>query len=180
MHQLSHLSKYQARAPRYILQPQDNTLIRVSGPRQEAWEETTEIKNLSLTGLAFIANADLCPIIGEIIKIEFAIPGSRQMACFGLVTRLEPCGKGKLLVGIHFQKLELPHRIILLQGLAQKLKDQSDFFQHSKRSLFYKLNLDIKDFLNAYFANYGLSLKMTVLFLFWMALTFFMFNFQSA
>lgn len=118
------LSQYHSRSPRYILQPQDNTLIRVSGPRQAAWEEGTEIVNISMTGLAFTAPVELCPIVGEYIKIQFTIPGSKQMACFGLVTRLETLGRTEMLVGIQFQKLEMSHRIVLLQGLAQKLKEQ--------------------------------------------------------
>ena len=118
------LAQYHSRSPRYILQPQDNTMIRVSGPRQAAWEEGTEIVNISMTGLAFTAPIDLCPIIGETIKIQFSIPGSKQMACYGLVTRLETLGRVEMLVGIQFQKLEMAHRIVLLQGLAQKLKEQ--------------------------------------------------------
>lgn len=104
-------------------------MIRVSGPRQAAWEEGTEIVNISMTGLAFTAPIDLCPIIGETIKIQFSIPGSKQMACFGLVTRLETLGRTEMLVGIQFIKLEMAHRVVLLQGLAQKLKEQ----QHRKQ-----------------------------------------------
>lgn len=120
----SSLAKYHSRAPRYILQPQDNTLIRVAGPRQVPWEEGTEIKNISLSGLAFTAPVELCPIAGEFIKIQFQVPEQPQMACFGLVTRLEAVGKTEMLVGVQFYKLEMPHRIVLLQGLAQRLKDQ--------------------------------------------------------
>ncbi len=118
------LAKYHARSPRYILQPQDNTLIRVAGPRQIPWEEGTDIKNISLSGLAFTAPVELCPIVGEFIKIQFQVPDGNQMACHGLVTRLEPLGKTEMLVGIQFYKLEMAHRIALLQGLAQKLKEQ--------------------------------------------------------
>lgn len=118
------LAKYHARCPRYILQPQDNTLIRVAGPRQIPWEEGTDIKNISLSGLAFTAPVELCPIVGEFIKIQFQAPNSDQMACHGLVTRLEPLGKTEMLVGVQFYKLEMGHRIALLQGLAQKLKEQ--------------------------------------------------------
>lgn len=118
------LAKYHSRAPRYILQPQDDTLIRVAGPRQVPWEEGTEIKNISLSGLAFTAPNELCPIVGEFIKIQFSVPNFSQMACFGLVTRLEPLGNSEMLVGIQFYKLEMPQRIVLLQGLAQKLKEQ--------------------------------------------------------
>ncbi|GIL16434.1 MAG: hypothetical protein BroJett040_01850 [Oligoflexia bacterium] len=118
------LARYHARAPRYILQPQDNTLIRVAGPQQIPWEEGTEIKNISLTGLAFTAPSDLCPTVGEIIKIEYEIPGQERMACYSLVTRLEPMGSSELLVGVKFYKMDMPQRIILAQGLALKIRDQ--------------------------------------------------------
>jgi hypothetical protein len=127
------LARYHSRSPRYILQPQDNTLIRVAGPRQLPWEEGTEIRNISLTGLAFTAPTDLCPIVGELIKIQFQVPAKTQMACFGLVTRLEPLGSSQILVGVQFQKLEMPHRLVLLQGLAQRLKEQQQ--QKQKKEL---------------------------------------------
>ena len=121
------LARYHARSPRYILDTQDNELIRVAGPRQVPWEEGTEITNVSLTGLAFFAPEDLCPVLGEVIKIQFLVPGSKQMACFGIVTRLDPEPKDRILVGVHFYKLEMAHRIVLAQGLAKKLKSNSKF-----------------------------------------------------
>ena len=121
---MTSLARYHSRAPRYILQPQDNTLVRVSGHQQIPWEEGTEIKNISLSGLVFTAPVELCPIVGEFIKIQFQVPGQQQMACHGLVSRLEANGKSEMLVGVQFYKLEMPHRIALLQGLAQRLKDQ--------------------------------------------------------
>jgi hypothetical protein len=131
----SSLSKYHQRAARYILQPQDNTLIRVAGPQQTPWEEATEIQNISLTGLGFTAPTELCPLVGELIKIQFQVPGSAQMACFGLVTRIEPQGPSTMLVGVQFKKLELPHRIILAQALANKLREQQKE-QEAKKSDF--------------------------------------------
>jgi hypothetical protein len=120
----SSLAKYHARQPRYILQPHDNTFIRVAGPKQLPWEEGTEIRNISLSGLSFMAPSDLCPIVGEVIKIQFEVPGKSQMACHGLATRLEPMGHHSMLVGVQFIKMEMPQRLALLQGLAQKLKEQ--------------------------------------------------------
>ncbi len=116
------LARYHARAPRYILDTQDDELIRIAGPRQVPWEEGTEIRNVSLTGLAFTASEDLCPLLGEVIKIQFMIPGGKQMACHAVVTRLDPDRGDKILVGVHFYKLEMSHRIVLAQGLSQKFK----------------------------------------------------------
>lgn len=123
------LAKYHARAPRYILNTDDDYLIRIAGPRQIPWEEGTEIRNVSLTGLAFTAADDLCPILGEVIKIQFSIPGGRQMACHAVVTRLESDRQDakqdvkKILVGVHFYKLEMAHRLVLAQGISKKFKD---------------------------------------------------------
>lgn len=120
------LARYHARSPRYILNTEDDSLIRVAGPRQVPWEEGTEIRNVSLTGLAFVAPEDLCPILGEIIKIQFQAPGAKQMASHAIVTRLDTLESGGILVGLHFYKMEMAHRVALAQGLARKIKDISD------------------------------------------------------
>jgi len=120
----SSLAKYHARSPRYVLQPQDNTLIRLAGPKNIPWEEGTDIKNISLTGLVFTAPSDLCPSIGEFIKIEYTIPGSQKMAAHAMVTRLEEMSPSKTLVGVKFFRLELAQRVILAQSLALKLREQ--------------------------------------------------------
>lgn len=116
------LARYHSRAPRYILDTEDNYLIRVAGPQQTPWEEGTEIKNVSLTGLVFSAPEDLCPVLGEVIKIQFQVPGSQSMACYALVIRVDEEGPQIKNVAVHFYKLEMAHRMILAQGLLQKIK----------------------------------------------------------
>lgn len=128
------LARYHGRSPRYILNTLDDSLIRVAGPRQLPWEEGTEIKNISLTGLAFTAPSDLCPLLGEVIKIQFDVPGSQPMACFAVVTRIDPVRPQKMLVGVHFYRLEMAQRIALAQGLSQKLREQLDQERVAERS----------------------------------------------
>jgi hypothetical protein len=118
------LARYHARSPRYILQSQDNTLVRVAGANQVPWEEGTEIKNISLSGISFTAPTDLCPVIGEVIKIQFVVPGGESMAVLALVTRLEPLGRLQMLVGIKFTKMNPAHRQILISNLTQKMREQ--------------------------------------------------------
>lgn len=118
------LARYHARSPRYILNTEDDFFVRVAGPRQTPWEEGTEIRNVSLTGLAFTAPDDLCPLLGEVVKIQFMIPGGQQMACHAIVTRLEEDREGVMLVGVHFYKLEMAHRIVLAQGLSKRFREQ--------------------------------------------------------
>ncbi|HWU44185.1 MAG TPA: PilZ domain-containing protein [Bdellovibrio sp.] len=123
---MTSLARYHGRSPRFILDTEDESLVRVAGPKQIPWEEGTEIKNVSLTGLAFTAPDDLCPLLGEVIKIQFTPPGSRQMACYAIVTRLENLTEARTLVGVHFYKMEMAQRIILAQGLAKRFKETQD------------------------------------------------------
>lgn len=121
---MSNLARYHGRSPRYYLSPQEDTLIRVAGPKQSPWEEPTAIKNVSLSGLAFTAPVDLCPTLGEVIKIQFTPPGGEQLASYGVVTRLENYDHFYQLVGIQFYKMEMGHRMNLAQTLTDKLKKQ--------------------------------------------------------
>lgn len=118
------LAKYHNRAPRYTLNTQDNCLIRYSGHERLPWEENTEVKNISLTGLSFVAPVDLSPILGEIIKIQFAVPGGQQMACYAVIIRLDAQNEYENLVAVHFYKLDRLQRLNLLQGLTQTLKTE--------------------------------------------------------
>jgi hypothetical protein len=155
------LAKYHSRSPRYILQPQDNTLVRVAGPQQTPWEEGTEIQNISLSGLAFTAPHDLCPLVGEIIKIQFQVPSSHEMACYGLVTRIEAISGSQMIVAIQFHKLEMSQRIVLLQGLAQKLKEQIEVQERQPK----------KGFAQILFSHWKESAVIISFLMFWILLT---------
>ena len=118
----SSLARYHARSPRYILNTEDNSLIRLSGGAQQlSWEEKTELRDLSLTGLSFIAPQDLSPQIGEFIKIQFSVPGSEQMACHAIVIRTEKINQFDNLIGVHFYKLDRNQRFNLVHGLSGKI-----------------------------------------------------------
>lgn len=116
------LARYHARAPRYILNTQDDSLIRLSGAEQLSWEENTELRDVSLTGLSFTAPQDLSPQIGEVIKIQFSVPGSEQMACYAVVIRIENINEFDNLIGVHFYKLDRIQRLNMVQGLSPKIK----------------------------------------------------------
>ncbi|WP_409479390.1 PilZ domain-containing protein [Pseudobdellovibrio sp. HCB154] len=115
------LARYHARSPRYVLDTQDNSLIRYSGAERLPWEEKTELRNVSLTGLSFVCANDLSPQLGEIIKIQFAVPGSESMACYAIVIRIAPEDNYSNEVAVHFYKLDRLQRINLVQGLAVKM-----------------------------------------------------------
>lgn len=128
------LARYHARAPRYILNTEDNSLVRLSGAEQLSWEEKTELHDISLTGLSFLAQQDLSPQIGEVIKIQFSVPGSEQMACYAVVTRIEEINKFENIIGVHFYKLDRAQRLNLVHGLADKVQKNkpSENFKQSK------------------------------------------------
>ncbi len=116
------LARYHARSPRYILDTQDNNLIRYSGAERLSWEEKTELKNVSLTGLSFTSARDLSPQLGEIIKIQFQVPQAETMACYAVVIRIQSIDEsGMNEISVHFYKLDRLQRINLVQGLAQKI-----------------------------------------------------------
>jgi hypothetical protein len=119
------LARYHARSPRYILDTQDNNLIRFSGAARLPWEEKTELRNVSLTGLSFVCASDLSPQLGEIIKIQFSVPGSEMMACYAIVIRISTEDEFSSEVAVHFYKLDRLQRINLVQGLAQKIDTKS-------------------------------------------------------
>ncbi len=128
------LAKFHGRSPRYVLNTQDDNLIRYAGSERWPWEEKTEIRNISLTGLSFIAPADLSPLIGEIIKIQFSVPAGKQMACYAIVIRIDEENSHENLLAVHFYKLDRLQRINLLQGLSGKanVTKKSEMTQSSK------------------------------------------------
>ena len=128
------LAKFHGRSPRYVLNTQDDNLIRYAGSERWPWEEKTEIRNISLTGLSFIAPADLSPLIGEIIKIQFSVPAGKQMACYAIVIRIDEENSHENLLAVHFYKLDRLQRINLLQGLSGKtaIVKKAEISQSSK------------------------------------------------
>ncbi len=82
----------------------------------------TELRDISLTGLSFLAQQDLSPQIGEVIKIQFSVPNSQQMACYAVVIRIEKINQFDNLVGVHFYKLDRTQRLNLVHGLAEKVQ----------------------------------------------------------
>lgn len=115
------LARFHARSPRYILNTDDSNLVRLSGAEHLSWEEKTELRDVSLTGLSFLAPQDLSPQIGEVIKIQFTVPGAEQMACYAIVIRIEKINSHENSVAVHFYKLDRTQRLNLVQGITEKI-----------------------------------------------------------
>lgn len=131
------LARYHGRSPRYVLNTEDNSLVRLSGATQLSWEEKTELRDISLTGLSFLAQQDLSPQIGEVIKIQFSVPGSQQMACYAVVIRIEKINQFDNMIGVHFYKLDRTQRLNLVHGLAEKVqKTKPEGSKQNKMNMF--------------------------------------------
>ncbi len=77
------------RAPRYILRPYDSQILNFSKQKESGTKHTTEIVNISTTGIAFVVDRMNSPRIGDHIKIEFPIPAGEQVAWWARVVRME-------------------------------------------------------------------------------------------
>ena len=116
------LARYHTRAPRYILDTNDNSLIRTNIVNNLQWEEKITISDLSMTGLSFTTPQDLAPLLNEVIKIQFTVPNAEQMACYAQVVRVqENQSKFEREIAVKFFNLDRLQRINLMQGLSAKM-----------------------------------------------------------
>jgi len=98
---------------------------------------STRFVNVSESGMAFVVDRQSSPRIGEIIKVEFPIPGGESVAWFARVVRLEDYGLtkvwgddqdfpeelGEVLVGISFYNLPDGHRQAIRGHLHDKFQE---------------------------------------------------------
>jgi len=128
------LRKFVNRAPRYVLRPTDNQVMRFSTESGPSGVFKTRLINLSETGAAFVVDRSMAPEIGEVIKVEIPVPGLDQIAWFGRVARMEAYSSNswwsdpdpfadeeKIIVGVHFEGLPSGHRQAIKKGLEEQL-----------------------------------------------------------
>lgn len=123
--------RYSRRSPRYTLRANDIRHLRMARKisRQNIVYET-EILDVSETGLAFSLPINEAPQIGELLALEFTVPGGRQMAWRGRVTRIEmPTDRAtwktfstRITVAVEFYELPATFRSILSRGLELKFQ----------------------------------------------------------
>lgn len=138
------LRKFIPRAPRYTLGPDDNQSFRFALNSNSQNSYSTRFVNVSESGLAFITSKDSSPHVGELIKVEFPVPGSEQVAWFARVVRVEIISGGpwwkaadyeednlEILVAIRFINLPQGHKQAIRQGLETRYFE----IQKEKRKL---------------------------------------------
>lgn len=124
------LRKFVARAPRYVLRTGDSQFLRFAPEDGPDHVYTTRFVNVSETGIAFLVDRDLAPHLGDVIKLEFTVPGNGQIAWFARVVRMEEFESGgwkprhrrsdEILVGVHFLDLPEGHRRDIRKGLEDQ------------------------------------------------------------
>lgn len=86
----SPLPRFQERAVRYIIRPEDQKVLRLVRQNHRHRSYFTEIQNLSETGLAFILDRSEPLQTDEIVLLEFHPPESElSVACHGRIVRVE-------------------------------------------------------------------------------------------
>lgn len=120
--------RYHPRAPRYVLRPFDRTLLRFKSPSTKGATFAANVVDLSESGLSFELFEGDRPEPNELLKVEFAVPGLRQIACFATVTRIETnleSGPESLesrgvRIAIRFHGLPPAHQQALQTGLSER------------------------------------------------------------
>lgn len=146
------IRRFVPRAPRYILRPQDRSLMRfgLASLRGPAHIEQTTLLNLSETGCAFVTDDTSDIKIGDTIKVEVPIPSGDQIAWFARVVRIEEFQErhwwsrsleyektNQLLIGLKFEALPEPHTRAIRKGIEKSfLKALHD--QQVRKVLYYK------------------------------------------
>jgi hypothetical protein len=120
------VSKFIHREPRYVIRPTDSKLIKFAPVKKGNWIRTTEVVNISKTGIAFIVYKEPYPAIREVVKIEFHLPVSDEpVAWFGRVVRLQKLPEDsdknteRVLVAVNFENLPEGHKAAVAKSLKQ-------------------------------------------------------------
>lgn len=131
---MSSAHRYHTRSPRYLLRPEDRSLMRFAGMETRGSSVTTQVQDLSETGLSFTIHGELTPHEGDMLKVEFTVPDRNQIACFATVVRVEERKEwdptlGPLsynLVAIQFRNLPAAHHRALQAGLRARTDNETD------------------------------------------------------
>lgn len=118
--------------------------MRYAGMETRGISLKAQILNLSTTGLAFIVDSKHAPSIGEMLKLEFSLPGGRQIAWFATVVRLERKNEWSpefgrreyTLVGLRFRQLPAPFEKAIRRCVERRAgNDQADVIEPTPKGI---------------------------------------------
>lgn len=73
---MSSASRYYPRSPRYTFRPNEQRLMRFKAHDSRSDSTHAEVRNVSTTGLSFVVPAGGAPKVGDMLKVEFSLPGA--------------------------------------------------------------------------------------------------------
>jgi len=131
---MSSAARYISRSPRYTFRLEDENLMRFAGMAKAAYSSRARVHDLSSTGISFTVDPKEAPASGDMLKIEFGLPGSRQVAWFAEVVRVEArhewdpeLGDRKFtLVALRFRQLPAPFAKAIQKSLGPRLKHKKE------------------------------------------------------
>jgi hypothetical protein len=137
------------RAPRLELGHLDNKRMYFALDSEKGKKHATQVANISETGLAFVAKDYEAPSIGEMIKVEFTVPGEGKMAWFAKVVRVEEYydvrwwdpqdefeSPSEVMVAVKYVDMPEKHKAVIHRGLETRFEQiRKARFQQSVRAL---------------------------------------------
>ncbi len=136
---MSAAQRYEKRSARYVFRTSDQTLMRFADMDARGVSHHATVRDLSETGLAFTFGREEKPTSfpdeGDLLKIEFNVPGRKSIACFATVVRVEHVNdwdpdwgdRGFTKVALHFRNLPTLHLRTIQLGLKGKVGKELDF-----------------------------------------------------
>ncbi|NQZ01382.1 MAG: PilZ domain-containing protein [Bdellovibrionales bacterium] len=137
------------RAPRLELGHLDNKEMYFALDSERGKKHSTQVANISETGLAFVAKDYEAPSVGEMIKVEFTVPGEGKMAWFARVVRVEEYydarwwdpqddfeAPSEVMVAVTYVDMPVEHKTVINRGLETRFEQiRKARFQQSLRGL---------------------------------------------
>ena len=131
---MSSAARYYQRSPRYIFRPSDKSLMRFAGMENRGQAAEANVHDLSATGLSFLVDGAVAPMEGDLLKIEFGIPGRKQIAWFATVVRVENRNewnpetgdRSRILVAIRFRQLPVPFRKAIQKSVTGRISENEE------------------------------------------------------
>lgn len=133
---------YFSRSPRYVFGSEDESALRYAGMNTRGIIRRAAIRDLSESGLAFAIGETQAPEEGELLKIEFPIPGRKTIACFATVVRVDKRSewdpewgdRGHTLIGLQFRNLPTLHFRAIQRGLEGRVTNENFDWQKTRRT----------------------------------------------
>lgn len=128
---------YSWRAPRITLDEKTDKVVKLYNANKPDRPLITESLNVSASGLAFVVDAEFAPPLGEMIIVEFYIPGNQLVRWYARVNRIEFPDEGqwklkpyKVNVAVVFKNLPMQirkqiHNAVMHQIRSAEVQNQA-------------------------------------------------------